>query len=253
MEFKDKKVIITGANRGIGQRMAVMFAEQGADVLISYRNDPAGAEETVKAIKALGCDALALYSDFSQLENVALFAEKAIAHLGRVDILINNAGILCRESVLDLTPEKMQEVFQVNTIAPLYLLQLCAKNMIQHNTKGSIINISSISGSICFPKRTGYAASKAAMNKFTQNAALDLAEYDIRVNAIAPGVVETGMNEHTAKTNPELWKERLNDIPLKRAGAATDIANMALYLASEKANWITGKIFEVDGGHVLRR
>ncbi len=251
MQFLNKKVIVTGANRSMGQAMAIAFAKQGADVAISYRSDQVGAKETLEAIKTAGRQAWAFYSDFSTIENVAAFAKQAIAALGQVDVLINNAGILCRETILELSPEKMQEVFQINTIAPFYLLQLCVKNMIQHHVKGSIINISSVSGgSICLPKRTGYAASKAAVNKFTQNAALDLGEYGIRVNAIAPGVIEAGMNEHTAKTNPELWHERLSDIPLKRAGKPEDIANMALYLASDKANWITGKIFEVDGGHV---
>lgn len=253
MEFKDKKIIITGANRSIGQKMALEFAEQGADIVISYHHDLPGAEATVQAIKAMGRDAWALQADFTHMENIASFAKAAIEYLGHVDILVNNAGTLCRESILDLAPEKMQQVFQINTVAPLYLLQLCARNMIQHNIKGVILNISSISGNMCFPKRTGYAASKAAMNKFTQNAALDLGEYGIRVNAIAPGVLETGMNEDTARTNPALWQERLNDIPLKRAGTAADIANMALYLASDKANWITGKIFEVDGGHGLKK
>ena len=253
MEFENKKIIITGANRSMGQQMAIRFAEQGADVVISYRSDQSGAEETVKAIKAAGREGLAICADFSRTENVAAFADAAINHLGHVDVLINNAGILCRETVLELSPEKMQEVFQVNTIAPLYLLQLCAKNMVKENIQGSIINITSISGTICFPKRIGYAASKAAVNKITQNAALDLGEYGIRVNAISPGVVAAGMNEHTARTHPEIWQERLNDIPLKRAGTPDDIAQMALFLASDKANWITGKVFEVDGGHVLRR
>lgn len=101
------------------------------------------------------------------------------------------------------------------------------------------------------PKGIGYAASKAAMNKWTQHAALNLAEFGIRVNTIAPGVVESGMNEDTATTNPELWEYYVSGIPLKRTGTPTDIANMALFLASTKADWITGKIFEVDGGHVL--
>ena len=251
MDFKDKKIIVTGANRSMGRKMALSFAEQGADVVISYRSDAAGAEKTVEAIKALGCQAWAIHSDFSDLQQVAAFAEAAIAHLGHVDILINNAGMLCRETLLELSPEKMQTVFQVNTVAPLYLLQLCAKHMIQEKIKGCIINISSIGASTTFPRGIGYAASKAAMNKWTQNAALDLAGHGIRVNAIAPGVIKAGMNEDTALTDPALWKARISDIPLQRAGTVEDIAHMVLYLASDKAAWITGKIFEVDGRHVL--
>jgi len=225
MEFIDKKVIITGANRSMGRKMALTFAEQGADVVISYRSDKSGAEETLEAIKATGHDALALYADFSQMENVAAFAEGAIAHLGHVDILINNAGMLCRETLFELSPEKMQQVFQVNTISPLYLLQLCTKNMIEKKIKGCVLNISSISARITMPKGIGYAASKAAMNKWTQNAALDLAEHGVRVNTIAPGVIESGMNQDTATSNPELWDYYISNIPLTPSAAPRNAAN----------------------------
>ncbi|KTD69210.1 short-chain dehydrogenases/reductases family protein [Legionella steelei] len=251
MDFKEKKVIVTGANRSIGQRIAIAFAEQGADVVISYRSGAQGAEDTVQAIKVLGRKANALYADFSQMEHVATFTKEAIEYLGGVDILVNNAGMLCRERLFELPPEKMQQVFQVNTISPLYLAQLCAKHMVEKESKGCILNISSISGIITMPKGIGYGASKAALNKWTKHAALDLAKHGIRVNAIAPGVVEAGMNEDTSTSNPELWAYYVSNIPLQKPGTPNDIANMALFLASEKANWITGKVFEVDGGHVL--
>ncbi|CAM2852264.1 short-chain dehydrogenases/reductases family protein [Legionella steigerwaltii] len=251
MDFKKKKVIVTGANRSIGQRIAIAFAEQGADVVISYRSDAQGAEETIQAIKALGRNAQAFYADFAQMEHVATFAKKAIGYLDGVDILVNNAGMLCRETLFELPPEKMQQVFQVNAISPLYLAQLCAKNMMEKENKGCILNISSISGIMTMTKGIGYGSSKAALNKWTKHAALDLAKHGIRVNAIAPGVIEAGMNEDTATSNPELWQYYVSNIPLQKPGTPNDIANMALFLASEKANWITGKVFEVDGGHVL--
>ncbi|KTD10982.1 short-chain dehydrogenases/reductases family protein [Legionella gratiana] len=251
MDFKDKKVVVTGANRSIGQRIALAFSEQGADVVISYHNDSKGAEETVQSIKKIGRNAQAFHVDFSEMHQVPIFAEQAINYLGHVDILVNNAGMSSRETIFELPPEKMQQVFQVNSISPLYLTQLCAKNMTERGNKGCIINISSISGTITMPKGIGYGASKAALNKWTKHAALDLAKYGIRVNTIEPGVIEAGMNEDTAASNPDLWSYLLSNIPLKRPGTPNDIAHMALFLASEKANWITGKVFEVDGGHVL--
>ncbi|KTD43175.1 SDR family NAD(P)-dependent oxidoreductase [Legionella parisiensis] len=251
MDFKEKKVIVTGANRSIGQRIAMAFAEQGADIVISYRSDATGAEETVQAIKAMGRNANAFYADFSKMDHVVTFAEQAIRFLDGVDILVNNAGMLCRETIFELPPEKMQQVFQVNAISPLYLAQLCAKNMTEKGTKGCILNISSISGIITMTKGIGYGASKAALNKWTKHAALDLAQHGIRVNTVAPGVIEAGMNEDTASSNPELWQYYVNNIPMQRAGTPDDIANMVLFLASEKANWITGKVIAVDGGHVL--
>ncbi|MCL9683970.1 SDR family NAD(P)-dependent oxidoreductase [Legionella maioricensis] len=251
MEFKDKKVIVTGANRSIGRKIAQNFAEQGADLVISYRSDAKGAEETIKAIKDTGRVAEAFYADFSQMEQVAFFAKQAIDYLGHVDILINNAGMLCRETLFELSPEKMQQVFQVNTISPLYLTQICSQNMIENKIAGSIINISSISGNVTMPKGIGYGASKAALNKWTKHAALNLAQYGIRVNVVAPGVIEAGMNEDTAISNPELWEYYISNIPLNRPGKPEDIANFVSFLASKKADWITGKVFEIDGGHAI--
>jgi NAD(P)-dependent dehydrogenase (short-subunit alcohol dehydrogenase family) len=235
----------------MGRKMAIDFAKEGAGIVISYRSKKEEALETVQIIKSNGGDAIALPADFSTMEDVHSFAITAIAHLGNVDILINNAGMLCRETLFELSPEKMQTVLQVNTISPLYLSQLCAKDMIEKKIKGCILNISSIAATTTMPKGVGYAASKAAMNKWTQNIALNLAEHGIRVNAIAPGVIQSGMNEDTEKSNPELWNYYINNIPLKRPGSSADISNMALFLASDEASWITGKIFEVDGGHVL--
>lgn len=251
MDFKKKKVIVTGANRSIGQRIAIAFAEQGAEVVISYHSDASGAEKTLHEITKIGGKAQAFYADFSDINQVPIFAQQAINNLGHVDILVNNAGISSRETIFELLPEKMQQVFQINCISPLYLTQLCAKNMVDVGNKGCIINISSISGTITMPKGIGYGASKAALNKWTKHAALDLAKYGIRVNTIAPGVIESGMNEDTATTNPELWNYLLNNIPLQRPGTPNDIAHMALFLASEKASWITGTVFTVDGGHAL--
>ena len=251
MKFKGKKAIVTGANRSMGRAIAVTLAAQGADVVISYRSDEPGALVTLEEIKKLGRNAAGFYADFSKIENVADFAKKAIGFLGQVDILVNNAGMLSREQFFEITPEKMATILQVNTVAPFYLMQLCTENMVSNNTKGSVINISSIAGSGTFPRGIAYASSKAAMNKFTQNAALELAKYGIRVNTVSPGVIQSGMNENTAETNPELWKEYLSKIPLMRAGTPIDICNMVLFLLSDDANWITGKIVEVDGGHVL--
>lgn len=251
MKFTGKKAIITGANRSIGRAIAIALAKQGADIVISYRSDETGAIATIKEIQKQGRDATCFYADFSKFENVAAFVENAIACLGQIDILVNNAAMLSREQFFDLSPERMVNVLQVNTVATFYLLQLCAKNMVNNDIKGSIVNISSIAGSSTFPRGIAYASSKAAVNKLTQNSALELAKYGIRVNAISPGVIESGMNEETAQSNPKLWKEYHSKIPLMRAGTPTDISNAALFLLSDNANWVTGKIFEIDGGHVL--
>lgn len=251
MKFKGKKAIITGANRSIGRAIAVALAEQGADIVISYRSDKTGALATINEIKKYGHNATSFHADFTKNEKVAEFVKNAINFLGGIDLLVNNAAMLSREQFFEITPEQMEQVLQVNTIAPFYLMQLCAKEMVDNSTKGSVVNISSIAGSSTFPRGVAYASSKAAVNKFTQNAALELAKHGIRVNAISPGVIESGMNEETAQSNPELWQEYLNKIPLRRVGAPNDISNAVLFLLSDQADWITGKTFEIDGGQVL--
>ena len=172
-------------------------------------------------------------------------------NIAELDILINNSGMLCRETLFELSPEKMQQVFQVNTVSPFYLTQICSQQMIENKIEGSIINISSIIGNVSMPTSVGYGASKAALNKWTKHAALNLAQYNIRINAVAPGVIEAGMNEDTAVSNPELWEYYISNIPLNRPGKPDDIANFVLFLASKKAEWITGKIFEIDGGYAI--
>ena len=249
MDFIGKKVIVTGGSRSIGRQIALDFAEQGAQVCIGYTKNKTQADETLALLREKNQqDHAAICADFSHQDQITSFADKALAHLGQVDILVNNAGMIFRERLLDISFEQMQQIFQINTLAPLYLSQLCAKNMIAHQTKGCIVSISSIASLKTSPYGIGYAASKAALNKWTKNAALDLSEYGIRVNAVAPGIIGTGMNENQASLDPKKWRERTQGIPLQRAGSPDDIAPMVLYLASEKASWITGKVIEIDGG-----
>lgn len=251
MKLAGKNAIVTGANRSFGRCMAQALAEQGANVVISYRSDEAGAMQTLELIQPYGHKATAFYADFSDPTQVNIFGEKAIAFLGGVDMLVNNAGVGNRDEFLDVTPEAMAAVYQINVIAPLQLAQICARHMIAYQTKGRIVNISSIVALCTFAHGVAYASSKAAMNKSTQNIALDLAKHGICVNAVAPGVIESGLNETTAETNPALWEKYFSQIPLQRAGTPEDVTSMVLFLLSEQASWITGKVFPVDGGHVL--
>ena len=157
--------------------------------------------------------------------------------------------MLCRDEFFDLDMLKTQQVFQINAIAPLFLSRFCVNSMIEQQTPGHIINISSIQGLLSNSVNPVYAASKAAINTWTKNIARTLAPHGILVNAIAPGIIQAGMNQDEEEKDPNKWQKRLEEIPLKRPGSPQDIANMAIYLASDKASWITGKIFEVDGGH----
>lgn len=249
MSFNGKKVIVTGGNNSIGREIAIAFAKEGADVVISYCHDEQGAEQTLLSMSQWGGYSRAFQVDFSNNQAVLRFFEQVISCLSHVDILINNAALLNRETLFELSPERMQQIFQVNTIAPFYLTKLCAQEMIERGKKGSLINISSISSSVSRQANIAYPASKSALNQWTKNAAWSLAKHGIRINAILPGIIEAGMNKNTVKTHPERWESYLKNIPLNRAGTPNDIANMALFLASSKAAYVTGKLFEVDGGY----
>lgn len=248
MHTANKKAIITGAGGSIGRAIALALAPLCSEIIISYHNDTNGAQETLRQLAELGVNATALCVDFSKPQDIAPFVAKALDQLKTVDILVNNASMISREQLFQLTAEKMTTVFQVNTLAPLYITQLCAQNMCDHETKGSIINISSIASIRTFGRGCVYAASKAALNKLTENLSLELAPLGIRVNAIAPGVIEAGMNANTKQTDKARWDALLTKIPLKRYGSPEDISHLVAFLVSDKASWISGKVFQIDGG-----
>ncbi len=237
MKLLGKKAIVTGANRNIGAEIARLFAEEGADVCISYRSDHTGAEEVREAIIKKGRRAKALHVDFSNESEIDSFFKNAVSFLGGVDILVNNAAGYDTSAFLDLPIETFKELLSIGVSAPMLMTQLAARHMIDHRQKGAIINISSISGLRVYANRVAHSTAKAALNMLTQNTAIGLAEYGIRVNAIAPGPVPYDINDAPA---PE--------IPLGRYGKPEDIAKTALFLASDDSEWMTGQILVVDGG-----
>ncbi|MFI5342724.1 MAG: SDR family NAD(P)-dependent oxidoreductase [Chlamydiales bacterium] len=244
MKLLGKKAIVTGANKSIGKAIAVAFAEEGADVVISYRSDEKGAVETAKAIQNKGRLSKAIHGDFNEVKAVEHFFKQAVDFLGHVDILVNNAAGYNTSSFLDLDIEKFEYLLKVGVMAPMLLTQLAAKHMIQEGIAGTVINISSISGKRPYPNRMANSTAKSALNMLTQSTALELAPYNIRVNAIAPGT--TPYDESTIYESSVM-----KGIPLKRAGTPRDQANAAIYLASDESSWMTGHILTVDGGQSL--
>ncbi len=218
MKLLGKKAIVTGANKSIGKAIAIAFANEGADVVISYRSDEKGAADTVKAIKGIGRLSKAIYSDFIEVKEVEHFFKQAIDFLGHIDILVNNAAGYDTSSFLDLSVEKFEYLLKAGVMAPMLLTQLVAKHMIQEKIAGKIINISSISGNRPYPNRVAHSTAKGALNMLTQSTALELASYNIRVNAIAPGATpydESSIFESSV----------MEGIPLKRAGTPRDQAS----------------------------
>lgn len=184
----------------------------------------------------------AIYADFSSPDNVDIFFKDALNFLGSIDILVNCAGGYDTSSFLELDVETFELLFKVGVSASMRLIQLAAQSMIRAKIPGSIINISSISGNRPYPNRVAHSTAKAALNMLTQRTALELAQYNIRVNAIAPGATPY---------NDDIDPTLLRGIPLKRAGLPEDQANAAVFLASEESSWMTGQIMTIDGGQSL--
>jgi len=243
MRLEGKKAIVTGANRSIGKAVALLFAKEGAELAISYRSDKKGAEEVISYIEKAGGKASAFYANFSTQEGVEQFYKECIHIVGHVDILVNNAGGYNTLGFFELTPQDFEQLLQVTLMTPFFLSQLVAKGMVKRQTKGNIINISSISGTRPTMNRVAHASGKAALNMLTQTMALELAQHGIRVNAIAPGYTPY---EESSEFDPAI-----KDIPLGRVGLPYDQASTALFLATEESSWMTGQILTVDGGHSI--
>jgi NAD(P)-dependent dehydrogenase (short-subunit alcohol dehydrogenase family) len=242
MRLAGKKVIVTGANRSIGKAIALLFAKEGAELVISYRSDKQGAEEIIDCIQKTNGNASALYADFSTHEGVEQFYRECLSILGHVDVLVNNAGGYNTLGFFELTTHDFEQLLQVTLMTPFFLSQLVAKGMVQKQIKGNIVNISSISGTRPTMNRVAHASGKAALNMLTQTMALELAQYGIRVNAIAPGYTPYESSE---------FDSAIKDIPLGRAGLPSDQASTALFLATEESSWMTGQVLTVDGGHSI--
>ena len=248
MKLKNKVALITGSSRGIGKATALLFAREGAKVVVDYHishfepDADKNANEVVKEINKIGSDAIAIPCDVSKEEQVKKLVKEAIETYDKIDILVNNAGIVYDTPFLKKTVEQWNETLHVNLIGTF----LCSKYVAEHMKKGKIINISSTNGINSFnPESMDYDASKAGIIILTRNLAKELAP-NILVNSIAPGWVNTEMNKDLPE---ELVREETDKIYLKKFAEPEEIAKAALFLASDDANYITGITLIVDGGY----
>jgi len=244
MRLADKKAIVTGSSRGIGAAIALAFAREGADVLINYVSRDKDAQELYASIQALGRSPLLFKGDVSDSTQVKAMVEMALAKWGRIDILVNNAGITHIATPFETTEEDWERVMRVNLKSAF----LCSKAVLDVMVKqggGRIINISSVVGKSGGIAGLTYATSKAGMIGLTKSLATHLASYNILVNAIAPALIDTEMLRWRTK---EQWKETIASIPLKRLGDPMDMAEAAIFLASNGGNFITGATIDVNGG-----
>jgi len=246
MRLQDKVVFITGAGAGIGQAIALYFAQHGAKVAVAEIVEERG-RETASMIEQRGGEASFIAADVSSVGSIEQAIAQAMERFGKIDILVNNAGILEYRPFLNILEKNWDRLINVNLKGSFFCAQLAAKEMIRLGIKGSIINMGSIASELAIEFQSHYVASKGGVRMMTKGMALELAPYGIRVNAIAPGVILTDMTKEDLE-EATVREEALKKIPLGRLGTPLDVARAALFLASEESDYITGSLIFVTGG-----
>ncbi len=244
-----RKALVTGSGTGIGREIALEFARQGADVVLHYAHSDSGANSAVREIRELGRQAAAFRADFDDVDEVVALGESAVAFLGRVDCLVNNAGITFNKPFLQVTREQFDRMYHVNIRAQFFLTQRLVAGM-EAQGGGAICNLTSIHGVQGAPEHSVYAGTKGAIVAYTRSLAVELAHKGIRVNAIAPGwvTVENYYNVLPGFNEEDARKDAANKIPLGRPGVPLDIARLAVFLCSDDAAYIVGQTIVADGG-----
>jgi NAD(P)-dependent dehydrogenase (short-subunit alcohol dehydrogenase family) len=245
-DLTGKAALVTGAQQGIGEAIAIALAREGADVAINYLDGRDEAEAVAAAVRASGQRAVLVAGDVSGAGVPAKLVDATIAAFGRIDILVNNAGVFPRVPFLEMKEDDWDFVHSINLKASCFCAQSAARAMVAAGTRGSIISLASSSIYGASPRGVHYAASKGGIVSLTRAMATELAPFHIRVNAIAPGLTDTAQPRYGA-TEAEL-AERAAAMPLGRMGQPEDIANVAVFLASEKSAFMTGQVVHANGG-----
>lgn len=253
MKVRNKVILITGAGSGIGRETAIMFAKNGAKVVVTDVDEKSGKETVDEIIKVLTedpdskGDAFFLKLDTSDREQTRQVAKEVIKKYGEIDVLINNAGIIQDALVTKMTEEQWDKVIDVDLKGPFFMIQSVVDNMIEHKI-GEIINVSSVVGVFGNIGQVNYSAAKAGLIGLTKTLAKELGKKGIRVNAVAPGFIQTRM---TASLPEKVLMAMKDKTPLKRLGLPSDVAYAIMFLASDEANFINGIVLPVDGGLVI--
>jgi len=249
MRLKGKIAVITGAGQGIGRGVAEIFAEEGADVVVSDLKLDSRTDEVISGITKLGRRAIAVQADVSKRADLDRLFDTASEKLGPVNILVNNAGIETIVPFTELTDQQWEDVTNVNLKGEWMAAQIFCKRLIAEGRPGSIINIGSIQAGKVLPGRTHYAPSKLAIEALTRNASAEMGPHGIRINCIHPGLIETPMTDWVLKS-PDILPQVIAQISLGRPGKPFEVGRAAAFLASDDAAYITGQAIYVDGGWV---
>ena len=247
MRLENKVAVVTGSSRGIGKAIALAFAREGAAVAVDYRSHPDEAREVVKEIEGLGGRGLAIRADVSEQDDVRGLIQETVREFGRLDIMVNNAGMEEKMPFLKTPLEVFERAMAVNLTGAWLGCQEAARQMVSQGDGGRIINVSSVHEDRPMPTNSPYCAAKGGLRMLMRTIAVELAPEGITVNNIAPGAIETPINENL-KDNPGQMQELLSGIPLGRIGQPEEVAELAIYLASDAASYVTGSSFVIDGG-----
>jgi 3-oxoacyl-[acyl-carrier protein] reductase len=248
MRLKGKSAIVTGSGRGIGKAIALKFAEEGADVLVNYIKRPDTANETAQEIEKFGRKAVVVKADVSNPADVENMVKAAIDNLGKIDILINNAGISNPAMLHKMTEAQWDEVIDIHLKGAF----LCTKAVADHMRErkyGKIISVISTAGVYGTVGQINYASAKAGLIGFTKSASRELGRFGINVNCVQIGIIETEMTEKI-RTDPKLKDVYMSRIPLQRFGKVADVAPVFVFLSSDESGYIAGQVIGVDGGYV---
>lgn len=245
MNLRGKVILVTGASRGIGRAIAIELASKGAAIAINYSKDDEGAKATLENVIKNGGYGKIFKKDISNYNNCRELIDEVIGTFGKLDVLVNNAGISKFGLLMDMSLEEINDLVNTNLMGAIYLSKLAINNMMRNG--GNIINISSVWGEVGASCEVIYSATKGGLNLFTKALAKEVASFNIRVNSVAPGVINTEMNNVLDSEDKEVLK---NEIPMMRFGEAHEVARVVSFLCEDKCKYLTGQIIRIDGGFI---
>jgi glucose 1-dehydrogenase len=248
--LEGKRALVTGASSGIGRAVAIRLAREGASVAVNYLSNLEAAKEVVKEINAAGAKGVAVQADVANEQQVEAMFERAVAELGGLEILVNNAGMETHHPFLEMPLDAWRKVIDVDLTGAFLCAQRAARVMTQGGAGGSIVNISSVHQIIPWGGYAHYCAAKAGLDMMSKTIALELARQKVRVNSVAPGAIATPINQNVWG-NPESLSDLLRKIPTARMGQPEEIATVVAFLCSDEASYVTGATLYVDGGMTL--